>query len=340
LRRPWRIEESREQSGPIEWPLFVGNSPELRAVVRQIEKIARSDAPVLIQGETGSGKELAARAIRVRSARRTGPFVAINCGAIPDGLIETELFGHGAGAFTDARQSREGVIALAHRGTLFLDEVDTLSSKAQVALLRFLQDFRYRPVGLSNEVAANVRVIVATNQRLERLVEEGRFRRDLLYRLNILELTIPPLRSRHCDIDLLAQHFLGVFCRQYGLPPKRLHPEATTWLHRHDWPGNVRELENWVHRHVLLDDDPEIRIEDRSTPSSEVPLDGRADDAPGNFRSAKARAVAEFESAYLKRVLAAAHGNVTAAARIAGKERRSFGRLLRKHRIERGEFDS
>jgi DNA-binding NtrC family response regulator len=340
LRRPWRIEEPCEQSGPIEWPLFVGNSLELRAVVRQIEKIARSDAPVLIQGETGSGKELAARAIRLRSARRTGPFVAVNCGAIPDGLIETELFGHSAGAFTDARQSRDGVIALAHRGTLFLDEVDTLSSKAQVALLRFLQDLRYRPVGLSSEVTANVRVIVATNQRLDDLVEEGRFRRDLLYRLNILELTIPPLRSRHCDIDLLAQHFLGVFCRQYGLPPKRLHPDASMWLHRHDWPGNVRELENWVHRHVLLADDPEIRIEDHTTPSSPAPLDGRTDDEPGDFRSAKARAVAEFESTYLKRVLAAAHGNVTAAARLAGKERRSFGRLLRKHRIERGQFDS
>jgi two-component system, NtrC family, response regulator GlrR len=340
LRSPWRVESPREQPTPIEWPLFVGNSPELRAVVRQIEKIARSDASVVIQGETGSGKELAARAIRVRSARRTGPFVAINCGAIPDGLIETELFGHSAGAFTDARQSREGVIALAHRGTLFLDEVDTLSPKAQVALLRFLQDFRYRPVGLSSEVAANVRVIVATNQRLESLVEEGRFRRDLLYRLNILELTIPPLRSRHCDIDLLAQHFLGLFCRQYGLPPKRFHPDTSMWLHQHDWPGNVRELENWVHRHVLLADDPEIRIEDRPTASGAAPLEDCGDNAPGNFRAAKARAVAEFESAYLRRVLAAAHGNVTAAARIAGKERRSFGRLLRKHRIDRGQFDS
>jgi DNA-binding NtrC family response regulator len=340
VRRPWRVEEPREQSAPIEWPLFVGNSPELRAVVRQIEKIARSDAPVLIQGETGSGKELAARAIRVRSARRTSPFVAVNCGAIPDGLIETELFGHSAGAFTDARQSREGVIALAHRGTLFLDEVDTLSPKAQIALLRFLQDFRYRPVGLSSEVSANVRVIVATNQCLEGLVEEGRFRRDLLYRLNILELTIPPLRSRRSDIDLLAQHFLGVFCRQYGFPPKRLHPDASMWLHRHDWPGNVRELENWIHRHVLLADDPEIRIGDRSTPASDAQPDGCGHDAPGDFRSAKARAVAEFERAYLKRVLAAAHGNVTAAARIAGKERRSFGRLLRKHRIDRLQFDA
>jgi two-component system response regulator GlrR len=332
LRRTWRVDEPRERPQAIEWPLFVGSSPELRAVVAQIEKVARSDAPVLIQGETGSGKELAARAIRIKSARRDGPFVAVNCGAIPDGLVETELFGHSPGAFTDARHAREGMIAHAQHGTLFLDEVDALSPKAQVTLLRFLQDLRYRPVGLSRELVANVRVIVAANQRLEYLVDEGRFRKDLLYRINILELTIPPLRDRLGDIEVLAQHFVGMYCRQYGLPPKSLHPDASLWLRQHPWPGNVRELENWVHRHVLLADGQEIRPSaNHNTPAAS---------APANFRTAKAHALAEFERTYLNRVLAATRGNVTAAARLAGKERRSFGRLLRKHRIDRIQFHS
>ena len=237
----------------------IGTSEGVRAVMRQIEKIARSDAPVLIQGETGSGKELAARAIWAGSARSAGPFVPVNCGAIPDGLIETELFGHGAGAFTDAKQARDGVIAQAQHGTLFLDEINTLSPRAQVTLLRFLQDLRYRPVGTSAERDADVRVIAASNQPLQDMVDAGHFRRDLLYRLNILELTIPPLRSRQDDIELLVDYFLDRFCRKYGLPPKRLHPEASEWLRTYQWPGNVRELENWIHREVLLAEGDEIR---------------------------------------------------------------------------------
>lgn len=321
------------------WPLPMGASPGIRAVTQQIEKIARSDAPVLIQGETGSGKELAARAIWSRSARGGGPFVAINCGAIPDGLIETELFGHAPGAFTDAKQARDGVIAMAQRGTLFLDEIDTLSPKAQVTLLRFLQDLRYRPVGTSRELASDVRVIAASNQPLQSRVEAGLFRRDLLYRLNILELTIPPLRSRQVDIELLANHFVRLFCQKYELPPKRLHPEAAEWLRQHHWPGNVRELENWVHRQVLLVEDEEIRVSDlrsAAAPSMRDALEA----TPPDYRTAKARALAEFERGYLGHVLGAARGNVTVAARMAGKERRSFGKLLKKHRIDRLRFQS
>jgi two-component system, NtrC family, response regulator GlrR len=333
----WRHDERHQWRAAVDTPLPIGTSDGVRAVMRQVEKIARSDAPVLIQGETGSGKELAARAIWSRSVRRTGPFVAVNCGAIPDGLIETELFGHGAGAFTDAKHARDGVIAQAHHGTLFLDEVNTFSSKAQVTLLRFLQDFRYRPVGTSTELAADVRVIAASNQRLLDMVDAGRFRRDLLYRLNILELTIPPLRNRQDDIDLLVDHFLHLFCRKYGLPPKRLHPEASEWMRRHDWPGNVRELENWIHREVLLAEGDEIRTAGYPIAFSDDP-DQRSGDAPTDYRAAKARAMAEFESAYLAHVLAAARGNVTVAARLAGKERRSFGKLLRKHGIDRIRF--
>jgi DNA-binding NtrC family response regulator len=309
----------------------------MRAVMRQVEKIARSDAPVLIQGETGAGKELAARAIWHRSARRAAPFVALNCGAIPDGLIETELFGHEAGAFADAKYARDGVIAQAQHGTLLLDEINALSLRAQVTLLRFLQDFRYRRVGTSSERVADVRIIAASNEPLHNMVEAGRFRQDLMYRLNVLELTIPPLRSRQDDIERLAAHFIQIFCRQYGLPLKRLHPEASEWLRHQHWPGNVRELENWAHREVLTAEGEEIRVVPQPKPAGTGMTLGPAD-APLPYHAAKARAIAEFESRYLSRVLAAARGNVTAAARMAAKERRSFGKLLKKHGIDRSRF--
>ena len=335
----WRPDERLQRRAPVDMSLPIGASESVRAVMRQVEKMARSDAPVLIQGETGSGKELVARAIWSRSARNARAFVPVNCGAIPDGLIETELFGHGAGAFTDAKQARDGVIAQAQHGTLFLDEINTFSPKAQVTLLRFLQDFRYKPVGTPTDRAADVRVIAASNQPLHDMVDAGRFRRDLLYRLNILELTIPPLRNRRDDIEPLIDHFLHFFCGKYGLAPKRLHPETSEWLRKHQWPGNVRELENWIHREVLLAEGDEIRAAGLPMPFSDSNSPGLVG-LPTDFRAAKARALAEFESTYLSHVLAAARGNVTVAARMAGKERRAFGKLLRKHGLDRFRFRS
>jgi DNA-binding NtrC family response regulator len=318
-------------------PRLLGNSPAIRAVVSQISRIARSDAPILIQGETGSGKELAARAIRHESARHAASFIALNCGALPEGLIETELFGHAQGAFTDAKQARLGVIAQAHGGTLFLDEIDALSPKAQVTLLRYLQDLRYRPVGVSQEIASDVRVIAASNRPLHTLVEEGAFRRDLLYRLNILEVTIPPLRARDGDVEILARHFIHEFSAKYAMAPKRLHPATLTWLQQQPWPGNVRELENWIHRQLLLAEGDEIRLEhDPVPPGTADPL--ATFETPIDFRTAKSLAMARFERAYLDRVLTATGGNVTAAARIAGKERRTLGKLLKKHRIDRSAY--
>jgi DNA-binding NtrC family response regulator len=314
---------------------IVGASPQIAVVMRHIEKMAPSDAVVLIQGETGSGKELAARAIHNASPRASGPFVAVNCGAVPDSLIETELFGHARGAFTDAREARAGVIAHAHHGTLFLDEIDALSPKAQVTILRFLQDLRYRPVGGAQEIRGDVRVIAASNQHLPSLVDNGRFRRDLLYRLNILELWIPPLRGRLDDIELLAHHFIDQFSGHYGLGVRRLHPATLDWLRHHDWPGNVRELENWIHRELLLADGEEI-----GSPATPTSMADRQDRPAPDLRTAKARAVAEFEAAYVAGVLARTHGNVTAAARLAGKERRAFGKLIKKYGIDKRRYSS
>jgi two-component system response regulator GlrR len=332
----WHLQPAGARTDVTTSPMLIGESPQIGAVVRQIEKMARSHAVILIQGETGSGKELAARAIHCASSRAAGPFVAINCGAVPDGLIETELFGHGKGAFTDAREARPGVIAQARSGTLFLDETDALSAKAQVTLLRFLQDLRYRPIGTAQEIAADVRVIAASNQNLQTLVADGRFRPDLLYRLNIFELWIPPLRRRPEDIELLAKHFIDTFSGKYGIHAKRLHPATLDWLRQHDWPGNVRELENWVHRELLLAEGDEIRGD---AETNQAAVNAEAPPSP-DLRTAKARAIAEFESSYVSGVLARAHGNVTAAARMAGKERRAFGKLLKKYGIDKSRYQS
>ena len=203
---------------------FVGASDALVAALQQLRQVARCEAPVLIEGETGTGKELAARAIHYGGARRDGPFVPVNCGAIPETLVESELFGHERGAFTDAREKRTGLVAEARGGTLFLDEVDALNARAQVTLLRFLQDQRYRPVGTPREQRGDVRVIASTNRPLDALAEAGQFRADLLYRLKVLHLVMPPLRDRGDDAVLLAHHFVARFVAQYRMPTKTLHP--------------------------------------------------------------------------------------------------------------------
>lgn len=306
---------------------MLGASPAFLRMTDAIRMLARSDAPALIDGETGSGKELAARAVHYLSERRARPFVPVNCGAIPETLLESELFGHVRGAFTDARGSRTGLVTHAEGGTLFLDEIDTLPAKGQIALLRFLQDRRYRPLGQSGELVSNARIIAASNKCLEREVDHGRFRSDLLYRLNILRLRVPPLRERGEDILYLARHFAGVYATRYGLCSHGIGAGLRDWLQQHHWPGNVRELENTIHRLVLQCDgeilhDPEL--------GPEIPDDGR----PGDFKSAKAEAIASFEKNYLALVLAQTGGNVSAAARLAQTDRRALGRLLKKHGVD------
>ncbi|MFC5569069.1 sigma-54 interaction domain-containing protein [Lysobacter yangpyeongensis] len=310
---------------------IIGQSPAYLRLVAQIRKMAGNDASVLIEGETGAGKELAARAVHYLSRRRERPFVPLNCGAIPESLVEAELFGHVRGSFTDAKHNREGVIAHAQGGTLFLDEIETLSPKGQVALLRFLQDRRYRPVGHSREQLADVRVVAATNKPMPRIVAEGQFRSDLLYRLNVLNLRVPPLRERVEDIVPLATHFVALFCERYGLGAKRLDHGTGLWMQQYDWPGNVRELENLVHRLVLFCDgdvlyyagDPDDEPADRTCP---------------DFRRAKAAAIASFERTYLTRLMRETNGNISAAARMACKERRALGKLLKKHGIDKDVY--
>ena len=311
---------------------MIGSSLAFRIADALIEKISVYDAPVLIEGETGTGKELAARAIHYRGARAGRPFVPVNCGALPDALIENELFGHRRGAFTDARDDKPGLVELARGGTLFLDEVDALTPKAQVTLLRFLQDQQFRPLGGRREEQADVRIITASNRVLERQVDAGAFRLDLLYRLKLLHLTLPPLRERGTDIALLAEHFVHTCSARYGKPALPIDPQTHAWLERHPWPGNIRELENLIQRAFLLAEGESISL---PAPPMALAAAGPAAAPVLNYREAKTRAVAEFESRFLVKLIGQANGNVSAAARLSGTERRHLGRLLKKHHISK-----
>jgi two-component system, NtrC family, response regulator GlrR len=306
----------------------IGRSPAFRVVETLIDRMGAFDAPVLIEGETGTGKELAARALHYRGTRRDGPFVPVNCGAIPDTLVENELFGHRRGAFTDARSDQVGLVKLARGGTLFLDEVDGLTPKAQVTLLRFLQDQQFRPLGSRSEERADVRIIAASNRDLERQVAAGEFRLDLLYRLKLMHLSMPPLRERDGDPAFLAAHFIDVASTRYGKPALSLDQGTLAWFERYAWPGNIRELENLVCREFLLADGPKISIS-CPTPGCRA----RAWDAIANYRQAKHQAIAEFESRFLASLMGRVNGNVSAAARLSGTERRHLGRLLKKYQI-------
>jgi DNA-binding NtrC family response regulator len=321
---------------------LVGRSPEFLEVLELTKRFSACDATVLVQGETGTGKELVARAVHYLSARRNFPFIPVNCGALPDTLVESELFGHARGAFTDARDARRGLIAEAQGGTLFLDEIEVLTPKAQAALLRFLQDLEYRPVGGAVVRDANVRIIAASNANLEELAEETRFRKDLLFRLNVLALNLPPLRKRGRDVVLLAERFLGRLERQYRTQPKSIHPDAVSRLTEHPWPGNVRELENLIHREFLMTDEPVIRLHCLA-PAGERRKDMREAASSrmteSRFQEAKASAIARFERAYIVELLARTRGNISLAARVSGKERSRLGKLVKKYGIERTSFE-
>lgn len=312
---------------------FVGASAAFVASVELIRQFARSRAPVLILGETGTGKELAAHAIHYLSDRRDCPFIPINCGALPDSLIESELFGHAKGAFTDAGHARLGLVRQAEGGTLFLDEVEALSARGQVILLRFLQDASFRPIGEEQLRHADVRVIAASNVNLHRMVERHEFRPDLLFRLDVLSIELSPLRIRVDDIALLVPHLLAKAARLEGGRPKSLSPWALELLRAHSWPGNVRELEHVLLRAHLLSAGAIIETHDLLKCSaafigkpSQIALVDRT-----RLRELKLLAVREVERRFVEGSLAMTSGNISEAARLCQMERATLSRMAKKY---------
>ena len=306
---------------------FIGRSSALVKLTQIIPKVARSDASVMISGETGTGKELVAQAIHSLSIRSQKPFVAVNCGAIPSELVENELFGHEAGAFTGASSSSVGVVRDAEGGILFLDEVDCLPLSSQAKLLRFLQEKEYRPLGARKTLRADVRVVSASSAKFNQLIEAGSFRRDLFYRLHVVLLLVPSLRERKEDIPLLARHLVEKYAKKNNLALKPLSAEAIIKLMDYRWPGNIRELENVIERSVIFSERARVDACDIELPKTSERL------AEDSFKTAKAKAVKEFETEYLQKLLVLNEGNVAKAAKAAGKHRRAFFELLHKHHI-------
>jgi two-component system response regulator HydG len=313
---------NRMQGGEL--PNIVSSSAAMNRVIDVVHRVAKSEASVLITGESGTGKELVARALHERS-ERTGEFLAINCSAIPENLLESELFGHARGAFTGATHERAGLLSEASKGTLFLDEIAEMPLGMQAKILRALQERRARPVGSSREVEFDARIVTATNRDLEDEVKAGRFREDLYYRINVIRVELPPLRARGSDVLLLAQYFLERAARRNPAARRRIGHAVAERLASYDWPGNVRELENCIERMVALSRSEELALEDLPAkireyhPTEVVTLSEDPNDLPS---------MATVEERYLRKVLAAVGGNKTLAAKILKLDRRTLYRRL------------
>ena len=304
---------------------MLGTSPQINEVFATIEKIAGTDVPVLIMGESGTGKELVAKAIHGRSARSDGPFVAINCAAIPENLLESELFGHEKGAFTGAHTKRKGRIELAHNGTLFLDEIGDLSLGLQVKLLRFLQEHRIERVGGRTEITVDTRVLAATNTELQRAMSENRFREDLYYRLGVVTITVPPLREREGDIAFLSQTFMRKFAAENKRKITGLTQQAVRALESHSWPGNVRELENRMKRAVIMAQGAKLTVEDLQLVSPYTKYEG------GGLKKARN----ELEKDLILQSLAKNRGNLSRVAADLGISRPTLYELMDKLGVAR-----
>ncbi len=312
---------------------IIGRSDSMAAVFRLIETVAPTTSTILVSGESGTGKELVARAIHYNSPRRERPFVALNCGALPETLLESELFGHVRGAFTGAAANKKGLIELADHGTVFLDEIAEMTPMVQVKLLRVLQDHRFRRLGGLDEIETDIRIIAATNQDLSKAVAENRFREDLFYRINVIPVHLPPLRERREDISLLADHFLRRYREQMGKPATGISGEALALLEAYRWPGNVRELENVIERAVALERTPVV-LPDSLPPAlrGSAPATGPTIDLPDRGFQLEAH-VEGIERSYIVEALRRAGGVQSRAAEILGMSFRSFRYYAKKYGI-------
>jgi DNA-binding NtrC family response regulator len=317
---------------------IVGRSKSHLSLLRTLQRVAQSTAEILITGPTGVGKELYAHYAHTSSRRRERPFIAVNCSNLSGELLENELFGHARGAYTGAQTTAGGMAAAAEGGTLFFDEIDTLTASCQSKLLRFIQTKEYRPLGGTHVVHADIRFIAATNADLAEMVRVGRFREDLFYRLRVVPLQVPPLAERPDDITPLLEHFAAMYGDEYTVPPVVFGEAARAFLLRYPWPGNVRELENCVRFLTCMQLGRTIEVDDLPLRFGGQGAGGESDITDVPLKLAKEQLIEEFEKLYLERALERSKGNVSAAARASGKHRRAFFELLRKYGLEASAY--
>jgi two-component system nitrogen regulation response regulator NtrX len=302
---------------------MVGQSVAMRALRKQIAVVAPTDGRVLISGESGAGKELVARAIHAQSRRAAAPFIEVNSAAIPEELIESELFGHVKGSFTGATAAKKGKFELADGATLFLDEVSDMSANVQAKVLRVLEEQRFEPVGSNTPINVDVRVIAATNKRLDEEIEKGTFRADLFFRLNVIPFEVPPLRERMEDLPLLIEHFNQRFANAYGRKPKKFDPEAIELMQRYSWPGNVRELRNTIERVAILHQDHRVSVRD-------LPAFGDAEPPASSYRFPSFKEASDaYHREFIQRKLDEAEGNISRAAELMGIDRSHLYRRMK-----------
>ncbi len=330
----WVQEESAFQN-------LVGRSRAMQRVYEAIQMVAKTDLTVLITGESGTGKDLTARAIHALSGRSRQSFVVVNCPAVPENILESELFGYRKGAFTHATQNKIGLFQEAHGGTIFLDEIGDINNPIQTKLLRVLQEKEIKPLGDTRSIHVDVRVVASTNRNLEEKIRRSEFREDLYYRLNVLPIVLPPLRERREDIPLLVDHLLAKRCAELGKPLKTVSPELMNLFLKHPWEGNVRQLENIILRGILFAPREQIRPEDvgfgEASRGGVAPaVDNDLRQRP--YREAKEDALRRFHSEYLRRLLEATHGNVSQAALLCGLERQGLQQIMRRYGIRAEEY--
>jgi two-component system response regulator HydG len=327
----------RQVERPYGFDNMIGGSPAMRKVFETIEQVARSDVDVLVVGETGTGKELVARSIHCRSRRAEGRFVPVDCGAIPESLLESEFYGHEKGAFTGAEGRRIGLLEFADRGTFFLDELGELPLVLQAKLLRTLQERKIRRVGGREETDVDVRIVAATARNLDEMIRQNQFRQDLYYRINVVRIDLPPLRERGDDIGLLVEYMAQRYGREMGRRIQSITPEAYQVLSQYRWPGNVRELQNVIRRAIALATGPHIALDDLPDEVVAAAGEGRASGDLGYFQI-RDKHLARFESQYLSELLSRHHGDVRTAAIEAKLPRGTLYRLMKKHDLDGGSF--
>ncbi len=334
-----RLRNERRQENVFQ--NIVGKSAVMQRVYETIQMVAKTDLTVLITGESGTGKDLTARAVHALSPRNKGPFVAVNCPTVPENILESELFGYKKGAFTHATGDKKGLFQEAHRGTIFLDEIGDISPTIQAKLLRVLQEKEFKPLGDPRSVAVDVRIIASTNQVLREKIRKGEFREDFFYRLNVLPIQLPPLREHREDIPLIAIHLLEKHCRKLDKPVKTLSPELLEIFVNRHWEGNVREMENLIMQGILFSQDDEIRPRDLGLTEEHCPacvVDNTVQDLP--YKQAKEETLQRFNTTYISNLLARSQGNVTRAARLCGMERQALQQVMRRYGISAEPFRS